>query len=308
MLGKLSNVNLWPPAAFARTEFEQLKLALHPQHLHPQYPFRMFILLHPFPRYLRHVSRILGSPSNFSFRLTEGRGAALLTKYPTYREDVRQTGTFEAYAKENYASWVAFARETGHGDVNPILITGVDRTRDFAMLCYSNSHDDLRCEFTISAPGVTSGWGTWQKIGLVYTNHGPQLRRPPSSTRAIESTSSGDDRTELVSDEDEYNHCVFVRYCTVRKRLGIPRVIKAAAGPHNPGRRGRDGERSPLQAQCDSESDSDMASSLLDDDGDDDWSSTTSDASGSDIVTHNLTCVRCSPFFLSIFSDAIDLL
>ena len=246
--------------------------------------------------------RTSGSASSVSFRLTEGRGAALVTQYPTYREDIHRAGTFEKHAKEHYASWVAFARETGHGDVDPILITGVDRTRDFAMLCYSSNRDDLRCEFTRSTPGVTSGWGTWQKTGLVYTNHGPQLRRPPSRTQAKESPSSGNGRTERLSDEDEYDQCVFVRYFTVRKRLGVPRVFKAAAGPHDPGRRGRDGEGSPLRAQydSDSDSDSDVDSSLLDDD-DDGWSSATSVDSESDIVTHNPTAVRCLPLLLPIF-------
>ena len=215
-----------------------------------------------------------------------------MTNYSTYREDVHQAGTFKKYAKEHYASWVEFARETGHGDVNPILITGVDRTKDFAMLCYSNNHmhDDLRCELTRSDPGG----GTWQKTGLVYTNHGPQLCRPPSPTQTVGLTSSGNASTQPALAEDEYDQSVFVRYFTVRKRLGVPRVIKAAAGPCDPGRRGCDGEGSPLQAEYDSDSDSysDSISSLLDDD--DGWSSATSVDSESDIVIHNPTAVRYS--------------
>ena len=251
-------------------------------------------------------SSALEPASRISFQLMEGRGAALVTKYPTYREDIRRAGTFEKYVKQHYASWVAFARETGHGDVNPILITGVDRTRDFAMLCYSSNHGDLRCEFTRSAPSVTTGWGTWQTTGLVYTNHGPQLHRPPSNTQAMELPRTGNSRTERVSDEDEYDQCVFVRYFTVRKRLGIPRVLKAAAGPHDLGKRGRDGEGSQLQVQYDSDPDSDVVSNLLDDDSG--WSSNTSVSSESDIVVRDPTTVRCLPLLLSIFPYAIDFL
>ena len=47
--------------------------------------------------------------------------------------------------------------------------SGVNRTADFAMSCYSND-DDLRYEFTMSVPGVTSGWGM-QRLELVYTIH-----------------------------------------------------------------------------------------------------------------------------------------
>ena len=235
-----------------------------------------------------------------SFRLTEGRGAALVTNYPTYREDIRQAGTFEKYTKEHHASWVAFARETGHGDVNPILVTGVDRTRDFALLCYSTNRDDLRCEFKRPAPGVASGQGTWRKSGSIYTNHGPQLRRPPSSSP------SSNDRTERPSDEDEYNQCIFVRYFTVRKKFGIVRVIKAAAGPHDPGKRGRDGERSPLQARYDSGSDPDGVSSFSN--NEDGWSPATSVDSESNVLIHNPTGVRYSLFLLPTVPDPFNLL
>ena len=192
---------------------------------------------------------------------------------------------------------MTFARDTGHGDVNPVIVTGIDRTRDFAMLCYSNDDDDLRCEFTTSVPGVAD-WGTWHKTGLVYTNHGPQLRSPPSSTQATDLASSGGDNTGSIS--DEYNQCVFIRYYTVRKRLGIPRIIKAAAGPHVLSRGGYDDDESPLGARRDSEqgsgsssdSDSGAASGLFDGDSDDGGCPTISTDTESDIVMHNTTAVR----------------
>ena len=269
------------------------------------YPLRTFILSPVYPCNLDPHSRTLGTTSTVSFRLTEGRGAALVTDHSTYREDIPRAGTFEKYAKEHYDSWIEFARETGHGEVNPILITGVDRTRDFAMLCYSTDRDDLECEFTKLAPGSASSGGTWRKTGLVYTNHGPQLRRPPSPTQTTESLSSGNVCTETALD-DEYNQSVFIRYFTVRKRFRFPRFLKASAGPHDLGKRGRDGEGSPVQAEYDSDSDSDAVSSLLDDD-DDGWSSATSVDSESDIVVHNPTAVRYL-LSLAILSDPLNLL
>ena len=233
------------------------------------------------------------SGTTISFRLAEGQGAALVTKYQTHREDIQRAGTFEKYMKEHYASWVAFASATGHGDnINLVLITGVDRTKDFAMMSYSDDDDDLRCEFTTSIPGAvpTSAWGTWQTVGFVHTNCGPQLCFSPSPTQTTGSTPSSNNM-ETVS--DEYDQCVFVRYYGMRKRLGIPRVIKAAAGPHDLSPKRNDGE-SPLEARWDS--DSDIIPSVFDDsDGDDNRSSVTSIDSGSDIVTHNTTAVRCLP-------------
>jgi len=240
--------------------------------------------------------------SSISFQLTGDEGAALLTKHPTYKEDVQLGWTFEEYTKEHYDSWVTFARERGHPkDINPVLITGVDMTRDFAMMSYSNNDDDLTAEFITSARDGASPWGSWRTPGVVYSNCGPQLcRRPPSTTRTMDSASSGGGgHTETIS--DEYHQCVFIRYYTVRKRLGIPRVMKAAAGPHDLGPGSRDGKGLPIAARCDSDSSSDTASSPFDADGDDGRSSDTSIDSGSDIVIHNTTAVRSSPL-LSIIA------
>ena len=203
-------------------------------------------------------SRNMEPGSGISFQLTGDQGAALLTKHPTYKEDVQLERTFGGYTIKHYDSWVAFARERGHpDDIKPVLVTGVDMTRDFAMISYSNNGGDLMAEFTTSALGVTSPWGMWRTPGVVRTNCGPQPSRPPSGNR----------HTETVS--DEYHQCVFIRYYTVRKRLGIPRVLKAAAGPHNLGPGGRDDE------DCDT-------------------SSATGVDPEPDIVIHNTTPVRSS--------------
>ena len=273
--------------------------------------------------------RTLEPGSSFSFKLTETQGAALVTKHLTRCEDVELMGDFEKYTKDHYDSWVTFARETGRGsDIKPVLVTGVDMTRDFAMMSYSNNDDSLTSEFTTSAPGVGSVWGTWRTSGPVHTSCGPYLPHPLSPTQTVDSTSSDAGPAEAFPDEDnltqttdstspgtsragsvpeEENQCVFVRYYTVRKRLGIPRVIKAAAGPHDLGPGGRDNEGCPLVEESDSDSDSDSASSLFDDD-DDDRSSVTSTESESDVVVHNTTPVRffrTTLLFSLVLSDIV---
>ena len=250
-------------------------------------------------------SRMLEPGLSISFELTEKQGAALVTKYRTYREDVELESAFKAYTKRHYDSWVAFARDTGHGDdIRPVIVTGVDMTRDFAMMAYANSGVSLASEFTTSVPMVASAsvsaWGTWRTEGLVHTNRGPQLCRPPSSTQTTDLTPPGDNGTETVP--DEYNQCVFVRYYTMRKRpLMFPKVIRAAAGPHDLGSGGRgDGVLPEVEARSDS--DSDTSPSLWDEDGADDGSSVTSIDSGSDIVIHNTTSV-CSSLRLASHSN-----
>jgi hypothetical protein len=245
-------------------------------------------------------SRILEPGSSFSFKLTEDQGAALVTKYRTYSEDIQRMGVFEKYTKDHYDSWVTFARKTGHGnDINPVLVTGVDMTKDFAMISYSNNGSDkLTSKFTTLAPGTGSAWGVWRTTGSVYKNCGPNLSRPPSPTQTVAPTPPGTGNAETVLD-DGYNQCVFIRYYTMHKRLGFPKFIKAAAGPHDLGPGSRDNEESPLYEQYDSDSDSEIASSLFDDDDDDDddddRNSVTSIESESDIVVHNTTPVRSFP-------------
>lgn len=215
-----------------------------------------------------------------------------MTKHQTYSEDVRGVGKFEKYAKDNHLAWAEFARCEGLGEVNPVLVTGVDRTKDFAMMCYSDYDDEgLECQFRTLASGSASNttWGTWETTRPVYKNQGPQSCFPPTQT--INPTSAGDNNAETVS--DGFDQCVFIRYISVRsRRLWVPKIIKAAAGPHDLNTGGRDGEGSPLQAMYDSGSGSDISSCSSNDDGDNDMSSVTSVGSESDIVIHNPTTVR----------------
>jgi hypothetical protein len=245
--------------------------------------------------------RMLEPGVSISFELTEKRGAALVTKYPTYREDVELESFCKAYVKRHYDSWVAFACDTGHGDdLKPVLVTGVDMTRDFAMMAYSNNGVNLASEFKVSAPMVASVsasvWGTWLTEGLVYTNCGPQLCSPPPLAQTTDPTPSGSGNSGAGAVPDEYNQCVSVRYYTIRKRaLVFPMVIKAAADPHDLGPGARDDEELPeVEAQSDPDSSSDVTSSLRNEDGYDDRSFTASVGSGSDVVIHNTAPVRSS--------------
>ena len=241
---------------------------------------------------------------SISFELTEKQGAALVTKYRTYREDAELESTLKAYTKRHYDTWVAFARDAGHGDdIRPVIVTGVDMTRDFAMMAYANNGVSLSSEFTTSVPMVASAyasaWGTWRTEGLVHTNCGPQLCCPPSSTRPTDLIPSDNEDTGIVP--DEYNQCVFVRYYTVRKRaLMFPTVIRAAAGPHDLGPGSHDDEPPEVEGQPDSHPDPDNVHNSLDADEDDDRSSVTSIGSGSDVVIHNMISVWPLPLLPSV--------
>jgi len=190
-------------------------------------------------RLIEQTSTVEPGPK-MAFELTHKQGAALITKHPTYRDEIERERTFANYTKQHYDSWVDFARERGDGEnIRPVLVTGVDLTQEFATVAYSDNQTRMECEFSVAVPGITSTsasvWGSWRTKGLVHTNCGPDL----FSTRRRRSSNEG---AALESEiPDGYNHCVFIRYYTIRKRGFIPMITEAGAGPHQLPRRNHGG-------------------------------------------------------------------
>ena len=205
--------------------------------------------------------------TSFSFELTQKQGAALITKHPTFREDIDLEAAFEDYTERHYNSWVAFARNKRCGnDIKPILVSGVDMTKDFAMMAYSNDGTGRSCKFVVSVPIADSGsasvWGNWKAQGVVHTNCGPLC----SQREALGNEPPDIDAMETP---ENYNHCVFVRYYTMRFRTFVPpKVTKAEAGPHDLGL-GENHDGTPpkltMQSSLDSEIEADRGGDLATD-------------------------------------------
>ena len=223
--------------AFVQPPFEQWGRDLEPRYLPPCtfYPFYHPSLVQSVP------SRPLELGTNFSFELTGNRGAALVTKYSTYQEDSLSELAFERYTKRHYESWVSFARHKDYGnDVQPVLISGVDMTRDFAMVAYSYEDTSFESDSTVAAPMLISAsasiQGTWCTRYTPHTNYGPQDCTPPLPERAIDIPSLQSAEAGIIP--SAFNQCVFIRYYTMRPRVPFglfPKVIRAGAGPHDLG-------------------------------------------------------------------------
>ena len=161
-----------------------------------------------------------------------------MTRYQAYREDTLKKSAFKRYIRKHYDSWVTFARDQDYGDdVKPVLVSGVDMTKDFAMAAYSNDDASLEADLSISVPMLASASASFYTAestsGSTHTNHGPQQCIRPSSAQ-IRDASSESTSTGAIS--DDYDQCVFVRYYTIRRRMGLfPKVIRAGGGPHDPG-------------------------------------------------------------------------
>jgi hypothetical protein len=200
--------------------------------------------------------------ADFSFELTGDRGAALVTKHSTYREDSLLEDAFTAYTKRHYESWVSFARQKRYGnDIRPVLVSGYDMTRDYAMTAYSFKDIPIEPDSAVSAPilvpASSSSWGTWLTKYTPHTNHGPQEHAPLPPEKAIDTSFLQSAEPGTIPIPSSFNQCVFIRYYTMRPRglfRPCPKVIRASAGPHDLGPGDNTGGTFPeLMVQSDAE-------------------------------------------------------
>ena len=228
----------------------------------------------------------------FSFKLTGHHGAALRTRYPTYMEDARSESTFERYVKRHYESWVTFARDKECGDdVRPILVTGFDMTKDFAMLAYSNKGISLEFGSEIDVPMFASA-----SASITVTRHtecsphlkcGPQPWGLPTTRLAIDFPSSQSPDPRAIP--SEFDQCVFIRYYTARLRKWMPpKVLRAGAGPHDLGSGDNGGDAFP---ELMVESDADEPTTSTDED-----LGGQSDLATDDTDSESIIVVRNAPY------------
>ena len=280
-------------AASVRIPFVNWKLVV----LQRQVLSMCHLLNHPYSSQ-NMTPRATGTSAQFSFELTGNRGAALVTKYLTHNEDSLVDSAFVKYTKQHYESWVKFARDKQYGDdIQPILVSGFDMTRDFAMVAYSYEGIPRTADSTIRVPEVgltpSSLWGTWRTSFSPHTNSGPQSQSQPTTPPPPHSA-------EVAGIPSGFDQCVFIRYYSMRSRgpfFMFPKVIRAGAGPHDPGSGDREGDALPrLAAQPEDEP---VAS------GDEDvgvqWSSAAGDSdSETDVVIRNAPSVCHFLYVLSL--------
>jgi hypothetical protein len=185
---------------------------------------------------------VLNPGVTLSFNARSEAGALLMTKHQTFSEDMKLHRTFKRQFLKHYRAWVAFAQDQGH-DVeleDLILVTGLDVTKDFAMLAFANDSGDFDINFQVGASQYATGsvgaWGSWRVANSAHENWGPQETAPPGTIRAASAlrtiTSAGESSNAIPN--DEYRQCVFIRGYRIRRRFGVwPQVQNAAADPQD---------------------------------------------------------------------------
>jgi hypothetical protein len=204
---------------------------------------------------------MLSAGAEFSFNASRNAGACLITRFKTISKDAEFHGHLRRSLQRNYKSWLAFAQERDPdvqlSDLR--LVTGVDLTKDWAMLAYSENSSDFTASFQVSDPAQSSSaglsaWGSWNVSTSVHDNWGPQEVDGRSDGRRPEAADTQDGGSQSAAG---YTQCVFYRSYRMRMRgLGKlwPDVMKAAAGPEDLGSGDRSadyGEPVPSFNYCD---------------------------------------------------------
>ena len=126
--------------------------------------------------------------SKTKFNLKESQGAVLVTKYHILQEDIEEMGTARDHIRNHHSDWVRFAKKYGD-NLRVVLVTGVDRTRDWAMMAYSKKDDaDYKAtsDFHVTARDTPIAvWGEWNtNRAFIHTTSGPrrsEVSPPPTS-------------------------------------------------------------------------------------------------------------------------------
>jgi hypothetical protein len=143
-----------------------------------------------------------------------------------YRQDAVHRKRFLDYIIKHHRSWLDFATVSGH-DVSLsdlMLVTGCDKTSEWACAAWSEKTKSLRANFFAGSPGVVQGnvnlWGRWQSEESLDKNVGPQRLVPtvatvdiaPQFSSQLSDPMSIHDSAPLQSTSPlPANQCVFVR-------------------------------------------------------------------------------------------------
>ena len=166
-----------------------------------------------------------------SFECVKNQGAVLVMGDIAYRQDAVDLARFSDHIVANHRTWLAFANERlgrGLSVTDLILVTGCDKTSNWACAAWSDSSHSASASFVVEAPGLVQGsasiWGHWESSSSVDRNAGPHRLDPTIPTNPVfqsplSDAMSIDEPPSLQEPSHEAplvppvrsNQCVFVR-------------------------------------------------------------------------------------------------
>ena len=134
-----------------------------------------------------------------SFECVKNQGAVLVMGDIAYRQDAVDLARFSDYIIANHRTWLAFANDhlgRGLSVTDLILVTGCDKTSDWACAAWADISHSASASFMVDAPGLVQGnasiWGRWESSSSVDRNAGPQRLDPTIPTSPVVQSPSSD--------------------------------------------------------------------------------------------------------------------
>ena len=153
-------------------------------------------------------------------------------RHGAIEEGILESPPLMEYLAKNLDSWVHFITRV-LGVAIPkapglMFISGLHKTLDWAVAAYATA--GKFAEFHVNADvfaasGAFSVSSASKKEVAPIQNWGPRRRRAPPPGYHSSSTPS-----YVPHPEEQYDQCVFLNYYGLKKRLRIPKLIRAGAG------------------------------------------------------------------------------
>lgn len=184
-------------------------------------------------RSLTYIRSLFVAPgSSLRFQLSREQGAVFITSQDTFCVDAIQKERFKNYGKRHCKAWEEYARSKEVGDVDLILISGVDQCQDFAMLTYAANDRQFSAEVTAEIPPLASTWvDVWRTRDNVATMHYNWLTGA-TMQRAEQLDISSPLETSTIMAQSREAYIPFVRALRTKVRSSLfPARLQAAAEP-----------------------------------------------------------------------------
>ncbi|KAF8816224.1 hypothetical protein BYT27DRAFT_7077737 [Phlegmacium glaucopus] len=165
-----------------------------------------------------------------SLTFTNEKGAALILPYQAQREDAINNWPFKRHMLSNYRHWSNFAETTCELErgTRLILVTGCDLTLQWATATYCRNNREI---------ALAGGGGVASVADAHFSLSAGWRVNQPMNTR------QGPPQVQEESGPLMNNQCVFLRGFYIKDRfLFGPKVLKAGAGYHDPGKHGPEEE------------------------------------------------------------------
>lgn len=157
------------------------------------------------------------------------QGAVLVLDHCANHEAIHESRSLVKYLAQNMDSWVEFITTGLEIDIprSPglMFIGGFHKTVNWAVASYvaagKAAEFHVNTDF-LAASGAISASASSQTYIAPIQNWGPERIRTEDGNR------TRDSNTRV--DEEKYDQSIFLNYYRIKKRLGFPMVVKAAAG------------------------------------------------------------------------------